>query len=312
MDHHFRRAGSLCCWTLGDWRNCLRNKLGRQQMRVNGKEAFLHDADARNDDRILELRASCGAAGYGMYWMLIESMRTASNYKLARSRSSALAFGFGVSHDDLEQVIQVCLTTSLFITDEILFWSDSLLKRMAEYERRCEVNRTNRSGKTHNDPPSSDDRATVVERPNNTTQSNLIELDEGECEGEKPPPRLTLAPRITMTEKQRDELVLEFGAESLRYHAPVCSDWLISNGKTKSNYASFVRNWIRKEIAEQKGFYHPSNRRLGAASVAALNGADRAKQRIAATQEQIKKTHNGEAISPEKAAEILARLKVRK
>lgn len=281
-------------------------------MRVNGKEAFLHDADARNDERILELRASCGAAGYGIYWMLVESMRAASNYKLARSRSSALAFGFGVSHDDLEQVIQVCLKTSLFITDEILFWSDSLLKRMAEYERRCEVNRLNRNGKADNGPPSSDDRATVVERPNNTTQSNSIELNEGESEGEKPAPKLILAPRITMTEAQRDELVKEFGAESLKYHAPVCSDWLISNGKTKKNYASFVRNWIRKEIAEQKGFYHPSNRRFGSSSVAALNGAEQAKRRVATTQEQIRKTHDGEAISPEKAAEILARLKVKK
>ncbi len=35
---------------------------------------FKHDYNARNDEKILELRAEFGAEGYGIFWMLMEKM----------------------------------------------------------------------------------------------------------------------------------------------------------------------------------------------------------------------------------------------
>ena len=46
------------------------------QPRAMAKEAFYfnHDYTARNDDKILELRANFGAEGYGIFWMIVETM----------------------------------------------------------------------------------------------------------------------------------------------------------------------------------------------------------------------------------------------
>ena len=35
---------------------------------------FKHDYNARNDEKILELRSIHGAEAYGVYWMIVETM----------------------------------------------------------------------------------------------------------------------------------------------------------------------------------------------------------------------------------------------
>jgi len=71
------------------------------------------------------------------------------------------------------------------------------------------------------------------------------------------PKKIDLAPKISMTQKEVDGLITEFGREACAYYKNICSDWLVANGKSKKNTAAFMRNWIRKEIAERKGFYYP-------------------------------------------------------
>lgn len=71
------------------------------------------------------------------------------------------------------------------------------------------------------------------------------------------PEKITLAPRISMTKESAQTLIEEFGRESCEYYKKVCSDYLVENGKTKKDCAAFMRRWIRREIAERKGFYYP-------------------------------------------------------
>jgi len=71
--------------------------------------------------------------------------------------------------------------------------------------------------------------------------------------------KITLAPRILMTKEQARKMVDEFGKEACEYYKPVCSDWLVANGKTKKDGAAFMRNWMKKERSERKGFYYPKN-----------------------------------------------------
>lgn len=63
------------------------------------------------------------------------------------------------------------------------------------------------------------------------------------------------APRIALTAAGHAALVAEFGEASFRYYLKVCSDYLLANGKAKRDCAAFMRNWIRKDVAECKGFY---------------------------------------------------------
>lgn len=70
------------------------------------------------------------------------------------------------------------------------------------------------------------------------------------------PKKLTLAPKLLVTEIEHEKLLAEFGSESVKYYTQVCSDYLVANGRVMKNAAAFMRNWIRREIAERKGFYY--------------------------------------------------------
>lgn len=59
--------------------------------------------------------------------------------------------------------------------------------------------------------------------------------------------RTELAPRIVVKDSERVALIAEFGEEQVIRAAERASDWLLAEGKTKKNYAAFMRNWLRRE-----------------------------------------------------------------
>lgn len=73
------------------------------------------------------------------------------------------------------------------------------------------------------------------------------------------PEKKNYAPGISMSDAELKTLTDEFGAESVKFHVKVCSDWLTANGKTKKSAAAFIRNWIRKEKVERRGYYSTAN-----------------------------------------------------
>ena len=97
------------------------------------KEAyyFSHDANARHDEKILELRAEYGWEGYGIYWAVIESLRDADGYKYNRKRLAGLALSLGVPKALLESVL---FDFDLFRSDDEYVWSERLLRTMNKKE----------------------------------------------------------------------------------------------------------------------------------------------------------------------------------
>lgn len=93
---------------------------------------FSHDANARNDEKILMLRAEHGWEGYGVYWMLIEMMFESSETKLSIKKLKGIAVNNNIAITVLQDVINTCITEELFETDEEFFWSNSLLKRKSK------------------------------------------------------------------------------------------------------------------------------------------------------------------------------------
>lgn len=75
---------------------------------------FSHDYNARNDEKILELRASYGAEGYGIFWMIVETMAETENGGIKLSLIGGLSLGYGVAKDRLSMVINACLDLGLF------------------------------------------------------------------------------------------------------------------------------------------------------------------------------------------------------
>jgi len=102
-----------------------------------GKSWFKHDVNARHDPKIILMRASYEASGYGLYWMLIETLRESDGYKFPKKHLSALGLDYG--YPTIEQFVRDCIDTfDLLSEDEEYIWSESLLTRMKNYEKLCE------------------------------------------------------------------------------------------------------------------------------------------------------------------------------
>ena len=91
---------------------------------------FPHDSNARNSEKLLELRMQHGAAGYGVYFMLIERLREAADYSCVVNYNS-IAFDLRVSSELIKSVLRDFRLFAFFQTDEgERFYSESLRQRM--------------------------------------------------------------------------------------------------------------------------------------------------------------------------------------
>nr|DAJ68900.1 MAG TPA: protein of unknown function (DUF4373) [Caudoviricetes sp.] len=91
---------------------------------------FPHDSNARNSEKLLELRMQHGAAGYGVYFMLIERLREAADYSCVVNYNS-IAFDLRVSAELIKSVLRDFRLFAFFQTDEgERFYSESLRQRM--------------------------------------------------------------------------------------------------------------------------------------------------------------------------------------
>lgn len=88
---------------------------------------FSHDANARNDERIISLRMMHGWEGYGIYWAIIEMLRDANAYELEMD-CKRIAFALNSNEEMIDSIIS-CF--ELFKSNQEFFWSESLKRRMA-------------------------------------------------------------------------------------------------------------------------------------------------------------------------------------
>ena len=100
------------------------------------KEAyyFSHDANAKDDPKILRLRMELGWEGYGLFWALIELLRNESDHRM-RTHCKSIAFALQTQEESIKKIIN---DFDLFVIEDEYFWSESLLKRMELKEERSE------------------------------------------------------------------------------------------------------------------------------------------------------------------------------
>ncbi|GKU79812.1 DUF4373 domain-containing protein [Paenibacillus sp. L3-i20] len=108
------------------------------------KEAyyFSHDSNARHDPKITAMRGVYGSEGYGWYWILVEMMRDADEYKLdmhSKYAFNAYAMQMHSNSHAIASFVDDCINEfNLFSSDGKYFWSNSLLIRMELKNERSE------------------------------------------------------------------------------------------------------------------------------------------------------------------------------
>lgn len=99
---------------------------------------FSHDTNARNDEKILCLRADYGMTGYGVFWILIEMMFENQDTQLSFKHIKGIAYSLNIEGELLTNIINSCIEYGLFVSDGKNFWSESLRKRKGTYINKRE------------------------------------------------------------------------------------------------------------------------------------------------------------------------------
>lgn len=121
---------------------------------------FSHDSNARNDEKLIRLRIRHKAAGYGVYFMLLEILREKKDFLCPRDYN-AIAYEL---REDAALVKSVIEDYGLFdFTDDgKFFYSESFLARM---EKVSAARRTAANSRWHK-------QEVNQQQPKQTTQNN--------------------------------------------------------------------------------------------------------------------------------------------
>ena len=140
----------------------------------NNKDAyyFSHDANALTDPKILAMRCDYGLEGYGLYWAIIEMMRNEETYRLNYSKNTFRAIkSLTNTIIEIEEYINDCINDyELFKVEDNKLFSNSLLRRMEDYDHKKTISREN--GKKGGAPKGNQNAKKTKENNLETTQNN--------------------------------------------------------------------------------------------------------------------------------------------
>ena len=101
-------------------------------MNTKATNYFSHDSNARNDEKLVRLRMRHGAAGYGVYFMILERLREDKNYMCATDYNM-VAYDLRVDAKLIKSVVED-FGLFVFTNDGKYFYSDSFINRMKVLE----------------------------------------------------------------------------------------------------------------------------------------------------------------------------------
>lgn len=109
---------------------------------------FKHDSNAKDDPKCVMLIEQLGLEGYGIYWVLVETLRDQPDYRYPLALIPALARRYNTTAQKMKTAIQAY---GLFECDDNdFFFSNSLCDRMAVYDEKREKARIAAHTRWHN------------------------------------------------------------------------------------------------------------------------------------------------------------------
>ena len=195
-----------------------------------------HPSNARLAGGLLRLRIDEGSAGYGVYWMVLELLRDAPDYKLT---ADARALAFAINEPDIDLVQRVINNLALFDhdTDGNLFnpWLNEQLSAYDDKKRKLQE--AGRKGAARRYQDKSKDNGVAIATPSVddgvaiAIQHNIIQHDV--TENTTPPESPDEDWRVICQSQGLpvdDDLVAAIAQTQPKGHAPgyvaqVCRQW---------------------------------------------------------------------------------------
>lgn len=137
---------------------------------------FSHDSNARNDEKIVNMRMQMGAEGYAIYFMILERLRESEDFMGVKDYN-VIAFDLRVDAKDVKRVVED-FGLFQFTDDGKQFYSDSFRDRMRimESKRIKQVEAGKRTASMRwSGSKSEGDGVTNLSEKSNSTIGNLSE-----------------------------------------------------------------------------------------------------------------------------------------
>ena len=231
------------------------------------KDAFYfpHDSNAKDDPKCSMLIEQLGLEGYGIYWVLVETLRDQPNYRYPLSMLSIIARKYNTTAEKVRVVVG---NYGLFtVTTDEFFLSESLCRRMERVESMREANRAKglKSGEVRR--LLAQGKITVVEPVLNCGSTGVEPVLNCGSTGVEPGmnKRKEIKEKKTklkdiygtyqnvkLTSAEYDRLKNEFSNadEAINFF----SKWIEEKGGTKSkDHNLAIRRWVIDAVSKNKG-----------------------------------------------------------
>lgn len=219
-----------------------------------GKETyyFSHDSNAITDTKILNMRADYGLEGYGLYWAVIEMMRNEEDYKLEISKNTYRAIkSLTNTTIDVQQYIDDCINDyKLFKEDNDKFYSDSLLRRMLEKDKKTELARERANKRWNNNANSMQKQCTSNANKVKENKEKEIKENKSKVNKKEQEEKVHFAEFVSMTNAEYEKLVSTYGTDFVDQCIDVLDNYKGANGKSyKSDYRAIL-NWVIDRVEQ--------------------------------------------------------------
>lgn len=216
---------------------------------------FPHDSNAKDDPKCVLLIEQLGMEGYGIYWMLIETLREQPDYTYPVANIPALGRRYNTTAEKVKTV--VCNYGLFTVKDDKIFFSDSLNRRMQVLEeKRAKRSEAGRLGNAARWKTSQTDRNAITMR-SQFIASKVKKSKEKESIG-KESMRGKRKPFSPPTPSEVESFFTENGytAEAARRAFDYYTDanWHDAEGKPVLNWKQKMRGvWFKPEHKQPSG-----------------------------------------------------------
>jgi hypothetical protein len=219
------------------------------------KQYFQHDYEARNSLQVKALIKEHGAAGYGIFWAVVEVLHEKKNkLPLKEYVYSGIADQMKVDGEKVETVIRFCIEKCELFSEKKGFLSSTRVKR--NIIKRLDISKTRAKSGKHG---ANVKQNLAKERKGKESKGKEIKESEYNAREDLSKSNLFRNPRIPT----KDEVIQTFSSNggtpemaTTFFQKHDGTGWFL-NGSPITNYVSlaqnFIRNWNekdKKKIAE--------------------------------------------------------------
>jgi hypothetical protein len=200
---------------------------------------FSHDANAQDDHKCMVLIDQLGMEGYGIFWALIEKLRSEKDYKLPLNVCSSFAKRWGTSKEKIEAVIK---NYNLFMVDELDYFFSLRLKTSMELKTEKAIKSISARWNNTN----------VIQPNTNVIQKDTIKVKESKGkENNIKPVKISFDKSEIFDKLKFKDTFPDWSKEKLKHYYEAAERYS-GEGNKYVNWAKAIQGWASKDELQGK------------------------------------------------------------